>query len=147
MVTFLHVECSHFNENDTFFSGKRVIFRRRILTGGLYSTSKMPPGHYFTGVLFYVTPDVTSLHSKHSQSFLKDLCCFKQSVHMLTNIIQMLLHLSSGFFFYLFFFWLVLDVLFIYVYFCSFDIRHCFYKMKPAVLVLRYYVATKFKAL
>ena len=40
-----------FLKNYTFSTAKRVIFRRRIMTGGYFSTSKNDPGHFSTWVI------------------------------------------------------------------------------------------------
>ena len=40
---------AHFYENDTFSSGKRVIFLRRIMTGGHFFTSKIDSRSLFCG--------------------------------------------------------------------------------------------------
>lgn len=86
-----------------------------------------------------------SFCSLKTQLFLLEFCCSKQIVHMLTNIIQMLLHFPLikkkkivG----------LCCMCHLYMYnsvVLSLDIVST--KRYLAVLVFRYYVATKFKAL
>ena len=45
-----------FLKNYTFSTAKRVIFRRRIMTGGYFSTSKNDPVIFRWGSLFFFTP-------------------------------------------------------------------------------------------
>ena len=48
-IIFLHVDLLIFIKNDTFSSGKRVTFLRRIMTGAISLRRKMTPGHIFCG--------------------------------------------------------------------------------------------------
>lgn len=68
-VTFLYKAGAHLYENDTYHSGKRVIFLRRH-GSFIILRRKITPAHYSTGVIIMVTP-ACQLYIKYKNYYIK----------------------------------------------------------------------------